>query len=119
MRAPLLEIVSLTYLDMNGESQTMDLGSIRAIPGTPPRIQPVYGKIWPWVLPVNDAVVVRYKAGYGTGPSAVPATIKHAIKFLVGTYYENRESVGVGSIGTIPDGLERILGLEGWGADYS
>lgn len=119
LRAPLLSIVSISYIDMTGNPQAVDLANVRALRGTPARIQPVYGKVWPFVLPVNDAIVIRYEAGYGLDATAVPASIKHAIKLLVGNWYENRESTIVGSMGTVPDGFDRIIGLEGWGADYS
>jgi hypothetical protein len=54
-------------------------------------------------------VIVKFDCGYG-GQSAVPATLKEAMKLLIGTWYENRESVVVGTIvAKLPDAVESLL----------
>lgn len=64
-RSPLIQVVSVQYLDMGGVLQTMS-ASDYAIDdsGTIPRITPVFGKIWPIPLPQIGAVRVTYDAGY-------------------------------------------------------
>lgn len=66
-RSPLIQIVSIQYLDMGGTLQTMpstdyvvdDTGALM-------RITPVFGKIWPITLPQIGAVRVLFDAGYAT-----------------------------------------------------
>jgi Phage gp6-like head-tail connector protein len=119
-RAPLQSVQSFTYMDMTGTKQILDLSILRISLGSPGRVQPIYGKIWPFVLPVNDAVVIRFTAGYGDTANTIPETIKAAIRLFVGHLYENREAVSlVGSPAELPLGVRALLGVEEWGASYA
>jgi uncharacterized phiE125 gp8 family phage protein len=63
------------------------------------------------LLQVNP-YVVRFTGGYGTTPSDVPAMAKHAMKLIIGHYYENREDTLPGvMITAIPMGARRLLNL--------
>lgn len=60
----------------------------------------------------SGLVKVTYVAGYGATDSFVPEVFKHAIKLMIGHFYENREEVVVGSgltASQIPLGVERLL----------
>lgn len=64
-RAPLLQVVSITYLDTAGVWQTM-LATDYVVDDSDAitRITPVFGKIWPITMPQIGAVRVTFDAGY-------------------------------------------------------
>lgn len=103
------------------------------------RLEPVYGQFWPVTQFRIKTVIIDYWTGYTDGvvlpapppdyqppaPPAldprlpqdgdplkkIPASIKHAIKLMVGHYYENREPVNIGNITTeLPLGVADLLG---------
>lgn len=99
---PVQSVTSITYLDGNGDSQTVaswrdDLNS------EPARLWPARGETWPEHLCEPGAVTVRFVAGFTT----VPAGLKHAILLIAKSLWRvggtsdalvRRESVdGVGS----------------------
>lgn len=111
--APLQSITSVKYLDGAGVQQT--LATTEYVVDTtqqPGRIFLGYDKYWPTVQTRENAVVVRFVAGYGLAV-AVPESIKAAIKLLVGSWYENREAVNVGNIvNKVPMAVESLLWME-------
>jgi len=112
-RPPLQSVTSpIAYIDANGVAQSLlaakyDVDS-KSEPG---RIKPIYGEVWPTTRPgILNAVTVTYVAGYGAAAASVPARTKHAIKLLVGLWYEQREPIVTGTISTrIPDTIEALL----------
>lgn len=93
---PFAEFVSMAYTDAEGttgsvapEAMTVDFRSGLA------ELRPAYGTSWPPVRP-GSQITVQYKAGY-LDAASVPAPIKAWILLLIGTLYENRESVVVGT----------------------
>lgn len=69
------------------------------------------GQSWPDItLRSSGGVVVCFVAGTGLSAAAVPEPIKHACKMLVSHYYENRESLALGTIITrIPETVDALL----------
>jgi len=65
------------------------------------------------LYPVN-AIQITYDAGYSS-QSDIPATYKHAIKLLVGEWWNNREeTVDIGAVPQkIKDGVDALMGLDG------
>jgi len=64
-RSPLIQMVAIQYLDMSGALQTMPSSDYTVDAScSPPRITPVFGKIWPISLPQIGAVQVVFDAGY-------------------------------------------------------
>jgi uncharacterized phiE125 gp8 family phage protein len=59
-------------------------------------IYPSYDNEWPYPKEIPNAVRVTYYSGYST-PANVPEAIKHWVKLRVGSMYENRESLMVGT----------------------
>lgn len=54
----------------------------------------------------SDAVRVEMVVGFGPEPEDVPEAIRHAIKLLVGGWYENREESVIGvSVASLPISL--------------
>jgi uncharacterized phiE125 gp8 family phage protein len=100
---PVSEIESVKYVDGTGTEQTVPDTDYRLV-GQPnqPRVVLGYGASWPSARGQDEAVRIRYTAGWpveteGEGDDAVttwtgPAPIKHAILILVSELYENREA---------------------------
>jgi uncharacterized phiE125 gp8 family phage protein len=64
-RSPVIRVVSIQYLDMAGDVQTMsDTDYTVDYSSDPVRITPVFGKIWPIPLPQIGAVWVNFDAGF-------------------------------------------------------
>jgi uncharacterized phiE125 gp8 family phage protein len=98
---PLLEVVSITYLDDEGETQTVDEADYRVVDGEFGVIVPAVNASWPSdVLDDVGSVTVRFKCGYepegspvaedGYGAN-VPAAIKQAMLLAIGHFYVNRD----------------------------
>lgn len=117
---PLQSVTSITYIDENGDEQTLaaDQYQVDSI-SKPAGIAPAFGLSWPTARAQSNAVKIRFIAGYGDA-SAVPACIKQWIMLRVKEAYDNRQAVAVGSIQLVQfpysfvDGLldpERVWGL--------
>ncbi|HUX23221.1 MAG TPA: head-tail connector protein [Burkholderiales bacterium] len=64
-RHPVIQVVSIQYLDMGGVVQTVDPTTYVADLSTEPaRITPVFGQIWPIPMPQIGSVWVTFDAGY-------------------------------------------------------
>ena len=75
-------------------------------------VRVAYGKSWPSVDAVEDAVVVTYETGYTVGsPSDLPGTIRSAMMLVIGDLYENREAQILGTIVTENKTVERLLSM--------
>ncbi|AMU86674.1 head-tail connector protein [Dehalococcoides mccartyi] len=95
-RPPLQSITSIKYTDSEGVEHTIDSGDyIVNTDCSPGLVVPAYGSDWPSnsLIP-SGGIRIRYQAGYTT----VPEMFKHAIKLLIGHWYENRGTVSFGSI---------------------
>jgi uncharacterized phiE125 gp8 family phage protein len=65
--SPLVDVVSIQYLDMAGTWQTMPSTDYVVNTGmTPAIITPAFGKIWPIPMPQIASVAVTYNAGYAS-----------------------------------------------------
>jgi len=84
------EIGSIKYYDTNGALKTWAASNYSldtdSVPG---RISRAYGVSYPSTRSMNNAVIVRFVAGYGDADD-VPQTIKEAILELVAFLYVNR-----------------------------
>lgn len=66
-RSPVLQVVSITYLDMAGVWQTMPAADyVVQFSRLETRITPAFGKIWPINKPQIGSVRVIFDAGYAT-----------------------------------------------------
>lgn len=93
-RAPLSSVTSITYIDADGNVQTLstdiyDVDTDSYVGG----VYLAYGQSYPATRNQRHAVTVTYVAGYGASASDVPALFIHAIKLLTGHFYEQREPV--------------------------
>jgi len=100
---PLRSITHIKYYDTTGTQQTFASTSsstgiiVTTDDDNPGSVEPAYGQSWPSARSQPNAVEVRFTAGYADRPS-VPDSVKEAILLLTGHFYENRESVVVGTI---------------------
>lgn len=115
-KPPVTAVSSITYLDGNGDSQTLSTSIYTTdLPSGPKarraRISEAYSQVFPQTRDTFNAVTIRFVAGYANA-DAVPASIKQAILLLVGHWYQNRESVvvgvGIGAV-TVPSAVESLL----------
>jgi uncharacterized phiE125 gp8 family phage protein len=111
---PTASVTSITYLDTNGDSQTLDTSDYRTdLPSGPmaqrARITPGYALSYPQTYGVMNAVTVRFVAGY-TDAELVPAPIVAAMKLLISHWFVQRSPVAVGNtVTTIPMAIESLL----------
>jgi uncharacterized phiE125 gp8 family phage protein len=96
--APLQSVTTFEYTDLTETTTAVDPTTYVVRNGpTPGEIVLKFAQIWPpVVLSPGWPIHIRMTAGYGPDSTTVPGPICHAIKMLVGHWYENRESVIVG-----------------------
>lgn len=94
-RPPLQSVSSITYIDADGDSQTLSSSLYNVdINSTPGRVTPAYNQSWPTIREQQNAVTVTFVAGYGDDASDVPKDIYHAILVTVSEWFKNREGQG-------------------------
>lgn len=103
-RGPYRELVSFTYVDSEGDTQTVDPDSYTILKtGDCPKVCLNHNYSWPSSLNLNfGAVQITYKVGFGADETSVPKDIKHILAMLVGDSFVNRENEtvmpGIGAI---------------------
>lgn len=116
--APLVSVVSITYVDPSGVTQTWDPTLYQVVKPAGPRaargrIRPAYGQSWPVTRDQLASIVVQFTAGYGTTGAAVPFMLRRAIKLLVGDLFEHREDTIVtksrSTVLPLPYGVAQIM----------
>lgn len=109
-KAPLIEITSVKYDDADGDEQTIDAEDYYVDAA----------QNFGWVVPVGDwptpldavnAVRVRFTAGWpnDSNVSTAPPAIRQAVLLLVGSFFDNREAVGSGTLAALPLGVEALI----------
>lgn len=106
--SPIVQIISIIYVDSNGASQTMApfdyvLDNVQE----PGWVLPQMSTPWPTALAAANSVRIRYETGYtGVADSPndrpMPASIRQAMMLLIGHWYENREAINVGNVISTP-----------------
>ena len=110
-RSPLSSVTSISYVDTNGDTQTLSTSVYSVDTDTEPgRISLAFNKVWPNLRHQNDAVTVTFVAGYGSAATDVPSVLREAVKMLTAHYYEFRQPVISGTIATkIPMHIESLI----------
>lgn len=101
-KAPLQRIVSITYIDLAGVTQTWDPSNylVDAPQGDycrRGRLSLGWVKVWPIIRPIANAVTIRMDCGYGDGPEDVPDILLQAMLLDAGTLFEIRASILAGT----------------------
>lgn len=102
-RAPLQSVTSINYRDaVDGSSQTWatsnyDVDTPFDAPG---RIALAFGKTYPATRSEINSVTIRIVVGYGGNAVDVPESIRQGMLLAIGSWYEHREDVVVGTIAT-------------------
>lgn len=81
-----MSVVSINYVDINGDTQTMDAAdySLDADLGF---VLPAINTVWPETLDTANAVRVQFIAGYGDEDGEVPASIKAWLLLKISSLY--------------------------------
>lgn len=111
---PLQSVTHIKYTDEDGTEHTMSSGDYVCYTDPEPgHIVLKSGRTWPSAdLQAGESIVITYVAGYGA-PTAVPARYKQAILLWLGAWYENRESIIVGTaIATMPMAVRSLLDVD-------
>jgi uncharacterized phiE125 gp8 family phage protein len=88
---PIQSVTAITYFDSNGVEQTLATDQYLVDSTTEPaRITPAFGLVWPVTQYRNNAVKVRFVAGYGAA-SAVPQCIKNWMLIRIKTLWDQRD----------------------------
>lgn len=115
---PVRSISSITYLDGQGDSQTWNNTLYLLTPDSMfPRLTPISSESWPDTFDQAGAVTIDFIAGYasdGLSPedhaANVPEDIKHALRLLIGHWYENRIATAREAYHEIPLAVNALLG---------
>lgn len=111
-RPPVASITSITYVDPNGDTQTMSSSDYSLDSTTTPGyvLPAATLAAWPNTLDTANAVTVTFVSGYGDAAD-VPAAVKAWMKLHIGTLYKQREGIAAGvSVASLPDMfVDRLL----------
>lgn len=119
-RPPLVSVVFIKYVDVNGDEQTLDPADYKVVVrSADARIKPTPGKCWPSVQSNNDeAVRVEFVCGYVTDDGAggfsgrIPRRARQAILIWAAHLYNNRELTSPVQQHELPSYQRCIAGLE-------
>lgn len=109
---PLQSVSSITYIDGNGDVQTLATSQYQVdAKSQPGRVILEPGYSWPATESGRvNAVIITFVAGYGATSASVPENIRHAIRLILGDMYTQRENTVVGSsVNQIPQSAKILL----------
>lgn len=112
---PLISVGSISYEDIDGETQTFAASKYQVeISGERGSITLEPDESWPDTESQRrNAVTITFDAGYGTAGSDVPRETRLAIMMLVAHWFENREPVVVGmTVTTFPMHVQTLMDSE-------
>lgn len=109
---PLQSVSSITYVDSDGDTQTLTASDYRVFGTDPAIILPPLNEDWPTDVQDDtpNAVKITFVAGYGDTLSDLPAQLWHAIMMDASHLYENREASLVGiNASVLPLGYDTLV----------
>ncbi len=117
---PLQSVTSITYVDTDGDTQTLSADNYDVHTGTlPGEVTLAYNETWPTTREQAAAVTIRFVCGYtGSGVTDYPKNLIHAILMAVGTGDQFRENMAMVSRGQEPVSLagqgsyDRLIGAK-------
>lgn len=109
-KPPAVSVTSVKYVDTDGVEQTLGSSLYEVDANSEPgRLRPAWLQSWPAIREVYNAVTVRYVAGYGTDPGAVPESLRQAVKHIACTWFEDRSDVTASARMEFPQGSRWLL----------
>lgn len=102
-------VVSITYVDTSGATQTLAANQYRLSGWDQREIIPAYGVTWPTVRGDDDCITVQWVAGYGDNADDVPRPLRQWMLMRIGTLYAHREEFITGSIISRMEFVDRLL----------
>lgn len=113
---PDVSSVVVSYFDSDGVEQSVSdvhYGLIETAGGTAIEWRSSFSA--PSLQSRSDAIRVSLVAGFGATPEDVPADLRHAIKLMIGGWYENREESVIGvSVASLPLSLSAESLISGY-----
>lgn len=110
---PVLSVDSVTYLDEDGQTQTLSADDyLLDTQSKPARIVSKHNARWPTALNQVNSLQIVFKAGCTDGSPndyPVPKSVKQSILLTLGHLYENRENVTGAQKYQLPMGAESLL----------
>lgn len=109
-RTPLAGVSSIQYYDETNTLTTLSTDVYGVVTAAAPGFFYLKAnQTWPTPYDRPDAVVVTFTAG-ASAVSAVPHTLRHAIKLLAAHFYAERQPVNVGNITSeLPYGIPSMI----------
>lgn len=110
--------VSITYvMNSTGSTATLATNQYRVDRDSKPGVlRTVYGGAWPSYLLDYNSVSVTWWAGRGASAASVPQSVRNAILWLVGLWYERRMAADAANLSEIPFGVKALLDSAKWGS---
>lgn len=115
-KARLIAVQSITYVDTNGDPQTLDPSLYSVEPGDGGRISPTFNRVWPAARVYPGSVTIAFTMGYGDTAADVPATITQAMLLCLGHWYAGRAAASEAALHELPLGAKWLMASEDWGA---
>ena len=110
---PLQSVTSITYVDTNGDTQTLSSSLYQVdAKGVNPKVVLAPGVAdWPSTQTEKiNAVTITYVGGYGNTASTVPENIRAAIQLMLSDLYYIRDNTVVGNtVNELPMGVKYLL----------
>jgi uncharacterized phiE125 gp8 family phage protein len=110
-------VTSITYIDSNGDTQTLPTSAYNVdVTSMPARITPNQGMFWPILNNyIPGSVQITYVAGsYGDGvdTNTIPQTIVQAMLMLIAHWYTHREAASELPLKNLPLAVDALLETE-------
>ena len=87
---------SITYVDVNGDTQTLDAAEYDVLMDEPPSVLLGIDKSWPDIAEHRQAVTYTYEGGYAPDGADyranIPRPLRHCVLLMCGELYEHREA---------------------------
>lgn len=109
---PVVEIVSVTYVDGNGVTQTINPADYTLDAYQRPSwLLPTINVNWPVAGEFVNAVKIRYLAGYGADSDSqpLPYALRAAMLLILGHLYAHREDATEKALASIPTGADALM----------
>lgn len=108
-RQKVQSVVSITYIDGDGNTQTLTPDQYRLTGWENREIIPEYNIAWPAPRGDADCVTIQWVAGYGDDFEQVPKQIRQWMLMRIQTLYDHRDQLTTGTMITETPGLDKYI----------